>query len=159
VFRHSCALALTLLAGCCGYSTRSLLPSHLGSVAIVSVGNATTQPGLAEALADSLTAAFTADRNLRVTGPDNADLLLTVTITAYSRAAAAYDEQQTVSGYEVSILGSFEAEDRLRNEPYSSGPAGARVSYDPASQSEETATGRAVALLARDVVRAVVTAW
>lgn len=153
-----CCLLVISLCGC-GYSTRSLLPSHIRRVAIVSVTNATTQPGLAEELTDSLNTAFRADRNLQVTGVENAELLLSVNITTYSRVAAVYDAAQAISGYELSITANFESEDRLRNEQFTSGPASARLVYDPASMDEPTAASRVIGQLARDIVRGIVTAW
>lgn len=151
-------LLLVCLCGC-GYSTRSLLPSHIRRVAVVSVANATTQPGLAEELTDSLYAAFRADRNLQVTGADNAELLVSVTITAYSRVPAVYDAAQSISGYELSMAANFESDDRLRNEPFTSGPAAARLVYDPARMDEQTAASKVIGQLSRDVVRSIITAW
>ncbi|MBM3313429.1 hypothetical protein FJY70_02410, partial [candidate division WOR-3 bacterium] len=81
------AAGLVLVAaGCCGYSTRSLLPSHLKTVAVLPAGNSTTQPGLAEALTDSLASAFASDRTLRVTNAEAASLLVNATVSSYARA-------------------------------------------------------------------------
>ncbi|MEO0073421.1 MAG: LPS assembly lipoprotein LptE [candidate division WOR-3 bacterium] len=152
------ALLLSCLCGC-GYSTRSLLPSHIRRVAVVSVTNGTTQPGLAEELTDSLYSAFRSDRNLLVTGTDNAELLLSVTLTSYSRVPAVYDAAQSISGYELSISASFESDDRLRNEPFTSGQVSARLVYNPNREDEPTAASRVIGQLSRDLVRSIITAW
>jgi len=155
------ALAILLLAGCCGYSTRSLLPSHLKSVAVLPATNTTTQPGLAEALTDSLAAAFTADRTLRVTNAEAADLVLNTTVSSYSRTASSYtgDSVQAVSAYEVSVSAQVDARDQTRNEQFYKGTAAARVGYDPSAKTEEQAAGEAIRKLASEIVRQVQIAW
>jgi hypothetical protein len=147
------------LSGCCGYSTRALVPSHLRSVAVVEVQNLTTQPGLADELSDSLSQAFDRDRSLRLASPDRADLAVSAKVTSYSRTAASYEGNQSVTGYELAIGATVEAEDRVRNEVFFSGASSARLLYSPDTTSEETAASRVIATLARDIVRAVVTAW
>ncbi len=148
---------LTFLA--CGYSTRSLLPSHLKTLAIVSVENSTTQPGLDEELSLTLPQIFNADRNLRVTSPEQADLSLTLRVTGYFRAPAAYDANQNISLYEINITANFETFDQIRQEPFFSGTAISRVVFDPNSKSEEEAIKGAIEKLSREIVRQVLTAW
>lgn len=155
----SAAAALPVLLMTCGYSTRSLVPSHLKTVAISSVRNSTTQPGLSDHLLDSLSAAFARARVLRTSTTERADLLVSANITSYTRTATVYDAAQRISAYEIRLSASVEAEDRVRGEPYYSGPASSRVTYNPASQSEDQASLRALGELARDIVRAVLTAW
>lgn len=157
------ALALVLLAGCCGYSTHSLLPSHLKTVAVPPATNATMQPGLAEALTDSLTAAFTADRTLRVTNVEAADLVVSTTVSSYARTPASYTgdstASQTVSAYDLSVSAQVDARDQTRNEEFYKGVASARVTYDPSAKTEEQAADEAIRKLASDIVRQVQIAW
>ena len=153
------ALAITLLAGCCGYSTRSLLPSHLKTVAVSPALNTTTQPGLAEVLTDSVIAAFTADRTLRVTNTEAADLVVSSTLSNYSRTASSYTGEQAVSAYELSVSAQVEARDQSRNEGFYKGTASARVTYDPNAKTEEQAASEAIGKLASEIVRQVQIAW
>jgi len=155
------ALGILLLAGCCGYSTRSLLPSHLKAVAVLPAANTTTQPGLAEALTDSLAAAFTADRTLRVTNTEAADLVVSTTVSNYSRTASSYtgDSVQAVSAYEVSVSAQVDVRDQTRNEQFYKGTASARVSYDPNAKTEEQAAAEAIRKLASEIVRQVQITW
>jgi hypothetical protein len=148
-----------LLVACCGYSTRSLLPSHLRSAAIVPADNATVQPGLGEALTDSLTAAFNADRNLRVTNVENADLVVSTKVETYSRSAASYTGEQAVSAYELSLGARVQARDQVRDEDFYSGSVSVRVTYDPNVKTEEQAAQEAIKKLAAEIVRQVLTAW
>jgi hypothetical protein len=153
---------MLLLAGCCGYSTHSLLPSHLKTVAVPPATNTTTQPGLAEALTDSLTAAFTSDRTLRVTNTEAADLVVNTTVSSYNRTASSYSSeslQQTVSAYELTVSAQVDARDQTRNEQFYKGVASARVSYDPNAMTEEQAAGEAIKKLASEIVRQVQIAW
>ena len=153
---------MLLLAGCCGYSTHSLLPSHLKTVAVPPATNATTQPGLAEALTDSLTAAFTADRTLRVTNAEAADLVVNTTVSSYTRNASSYSSeslQQTVSAYELSVSAQVDARDQTRNEQFYKGVASARVTYDPGTKTEEQAAAETIRKLASEIVRQVQIAW
>ena len=153
------ALVLTALAGCCGYSTHSLLPSHLRTVAIPPATNTTTQPGLAEALTDSLTAAFTYDRTLHVTNTEAADVVVNTTVSSYNRTASSYTGDQTVSAYELSVSAQVDVRDQTRNEEFYKGVASARVTYDPNAKTEEQAAAETIRKLAAEVVRQVQIAW
>jgi len=156
---RSLALVLTLLVGCCGYSTHSLLPSHLRTVAVPPATNTTTQPGLAEALTDSLTAAFTSDRTLHVTNTEAADLVVNTTVSSYNRTASSYTGDQAVSAYELSVSAQVDARDQTRNEEFYKGVASARVTYDPNAKTEEQAAAEALKKLASEIVRQVQIAW
>ena len=149
---------------CCGYSARSLLPPHLRTVAIPPATNSTTRPGIEEILTDSLIAAFGADRSLRVTSLEDADLVLSVDVNSYSKTAAVFDEEQTVSVYDVVISARVEAEDQVRSEIFFEGPVSGRKTYDPEQSAgtgdpEEAAAAQAVGEVAREVVRRVLTQW
>ena len=155
---------MLLLAGCCGYSTHSLLPSHLKTVAVPPATNSTTQPGLAEALTDSLTSAFTSDRTLRVTNVEAADLVVNTTVSSYVRTPSAYTGgdttgNQAVTAYDLSVSAQVDARDQTRNEQFYKGVASARVTYDPNAKTEEQAAAEAIKKLASEVVRQVQTAW
>jgi hypothetical protein len=150
---------LLVLVGCCGYSTRSLLPSHLKTVAVPPATNTTTQPGLAEALTDELTSAFNSDRTLRVTNTEAADLVVNATVSSYSRTASSYTGDQVVSAYELSIGASVDAHDQARDEKFYTGTASGRVTYDPNTKTEEEAATEAVKKLASEIVRQVQIAW
>jgi hypothetical protein len=116
--RTLAAIALLLLADCCGYSTRSLLPPHLRTVAVPAVENVTSRPGGGDDLTQTLIRAFNRDRNLRVTAIETADLVLTTTLSSYSRTATAYDASQAISGYEIAVAAKVQAEDRVRGESF-----------------------------------------
>lgn len=143
----------------CGYSPRSLLPPHLKTVAIASVENSSTQPGLGDELTKVLPQAFNSDRTLRLTSIEQADLSLSINITGYSRSALAYDVNQEISTYEVIITAQVEALDQVRNEPLFTGAISSKVTYNPSNSSEEQAIQAAVGKLVREIIRQVITAW
>jgi hypothetical protein len=157
------ALGILFTAGCCGYSTHSLLPSHLKTVAVPPATNSTTQPGLAEALTDLLAAAFTADRTLHVTNSEAADLVVNTIISNYSRTASSYTGDQAVSAYELSLSAQVDARDQTRNEEFYKGIASARFTYNPdvsaGGMTEEQAADSVLAKLASEIVRQVQIAW
>jgi HAMP domain-containing protein len=157
--RLALAALLTLFAGCCGYSTRSLLPPHLNSVAVTAAENATARPGAGEDLTQALVSAFNRDRNLRVTALETADLVLTTALSAYSRTATAYDAGQAITGYEIAVSAHVQAEDRVRGENFLDRTVSARVSYDPDAEDEDSAAARALERLAEEIVRQVITTW
>jgi len=153
------ASIVLLLGGCCGYSTRSLLPSHLRSVAVQPADNTTAQPGLGEELTDALVTAFNSDRTLRVTSVENANLVVTATVDDYSRAAASYTGEQVISAYEIVVSARVQAQDQAREEEFYSGNVSARTTYDPNSKTEDQAAREAITRLAGEVVRQILTAW
>ena len=144
---------------CCGYSVRSLLPPHLRTVAVPPVQNSTLQPGLDDQLTDLLTAAFNSDRSLHVTTLEKTDLAVNVTVTAYSREASVYDENQTISTYDLTATAQVEAHDHVRDESFFSGPVSEKINYNPASETEDAAATRLMQALAAEIVRRVITAW
>jgi hypothetical protein len=158
---------MLLLSGCCGYSTHSLLPSHLKTVAVPPATNTTTQPGLDQALTDSLTAAFASDRTLHVTNVEAADLVVNTTVSNYARTPAAYTGgdttgNQAVTAYELSVSAQVDVRDQTRDEAFYSGVVSAQVTYDPNppnAKTEEQAAAEAVKKLASEIVRQVLIAW
>ena len=152
-------LASLLLASCCGYSTHSLLPSHLKTVAVPPATNTTTQPGLDQALTDSLTSAFASDRTLHVTNAEAADLVVNATLSNYSRTASSYTGDQAVSAYQLSLGAQVVARDRTRDENFYQGPVSVQLTYDPNTKTEEQAAAEGVKKLSSEIVRQVLTAW
>ncbi len=117
------------------------------------------QPGLDDQLTDFVTAAFNRDRSLRVSTPEKADLVLTITIISYSRVASVYDEQQNISAYDLTASAQIEAHDQVRDEVYFSGTVTEKTAYNPATETEETAASRLLQRLAAEIVRRILTAW
>jgi hypothetical protein len=131
----------------------------LKTVGIPPVGNSTTQPGLGDSLTLALTSAFNADRNLRVTNVEDANLVVTVTVSSYSREPASYTGDQNVSAYIIALSAQVQAHDQVRDEDFYTGSASAQVTYDPDAKPEEQAAQAAVSALASEIVRKVESTW
>ncbi|MEO0093500.1 MAG: LptE family protein [candidate division WOR-3 bacterium] len=156
----SCLILFFL--GCCGYSTQALLAPHLKTIAIPLVENQTIRPGLGEALTDSLVSAFTKDRHLRVTNLENANVVLECRITGYNRTPQAYDAQQNVYAYQITIDAFCKCEDRVKSETIWEESVSAWITYnpnDPKNGTEEKGIERAIAKLASEIVRRTITSW
>ncbi|MQY71286.1 hypothetical protein GH141_05090 [bacterium] len=104
-----------LLVGCCGYSTRALLPSYLKTIYISDVENKTLRPLLAENLRDGVVLAFTRSGRLRVSSDASADLVLRVSITGYRRTAAVYDASRNVSQWKYELRFESQCRDQVKN--------------------------------------------
>lgn len=143
----------------CGYSTSALIAPHLKTIAIPVVENQTLRPGLGEVLTDSLISAFTKDRHLRVTNIENANAVLECRITSYNKAPHAYDAQQNVYAYQITIDALCKCEDKVKSEIIWEEPVSAWITYDPNSEDEEKGIERAIAKLASEIVRRTITSW
>lgn len=155
---HAACILLSIV-GCCGYSTRSLLPSHLRTVSVMPADNITDQPGLGENLADALVDALASDRTLRQTNVGDANLVISTTVDGYSRNAASYTGDQDISVYELVVSARVIAQDKVKDEEFYSGTVSARTTYDPGSKTEEQAASETIARLASEIVRRILTAW
>jgi len=109
------ALVCLGYAGCCGYSTRSLLPTYLKTIHIADVGNRTLRPLLGEDIYDQLILDFSRDGRLRVTPDASADLALRITITSYNRSAATYDNQKNISEWSYRLKYEGKCIDQVKN--------------------------------------------
>jgi len=109
------ALVSSIFISCCGYSTQSLLPSHLKTIHIAPVENSTLRPLLGEDLGDRLTLQFSKGGRLRVVSESSADLVLNITVTSYSRQAAVYDNERNVQKWIYSLSYRGECRDMVKN--------------------------------------------
>ena len=108
-------IASLILIGCCGYTTRAMLPAYMRTIYVQPVENRTLRPLLAENLRDGVVLAFTRNGRLRVSSDPSADLSLTVTITSYRRTAAVYDASRNVSQWRYELRFEGECRDQVKN--------------------------------------------
>lgn len=99
----ACLLLTTLLAGC-GYHTPNSGDEWAGAggqtLHLELFTNKTSEPYLDTILSDEITAQFARSRLVELTEDrDNADLLLTGAVTAFSSSALAYNPSDDVSEY------------------------------------------------------------
>jgi len=151
-------LGALVFVGCCGYSTRALLPGYLKTIYIAKVENRTLRPMLAEQLNDELTASFTRDGRLRVSSEPSADLALTLSVDGYKRLAAVYDASRNVSQWKYQLRLRGECRDQVKNTTLWEDTKTVEEVLD-ADVDEEEAIAELLQAAAEAVVRDVLLAW
>ncbi len=110
-------LAMSLLSGGCGYTTKSMLPENIKNVAVPPVKNSidlsgevtdktpfrTYRPGLEVDLTNAIINRFIFDGNLKVAPADKADAIVKATLREYRRDPLRYSEGDDVQEYRLSI--------------------------------------------------------
>lgn len=150
---------LAILLNCCGYSTRSLLPSYLRTIAIPLATNQTIRPQLGEQLTDLLIRSFNQDGHLRVVSGDQGNLVLECQITNYSKIPPAYTANQQVLAWRITIDAHVKCADLVKYQTLWEGSAQGWVTYDPNTQSEDDGIKGAMQKLSEEIVRKTITAW
>ncbi|MCX7785811.1 MAG: LPS assembly lipoprotein LptE [candidate division WOR-3 bacterium] len=148
-----------LILSCCGYSTRTIVPSHLKTVAVPIVGNETMKPGLGDLLTDQLITDFNKERSLRVTSLDKANLILNCKITNYDRSPQSYTSSQEVLVWKITLSAYVEAEDKVEDTFLYQGDVSTFITYDAQSESEDIGIDRAIKKLSQEILRKVLTTW
>ena len=89
-------------SGCAYYSTSATGGSGFRSVAIPLLENTSLEPGIQQALTDSLIQAFVANGALRVVDESRADIVLKGTVTEIREEPFTY--QQQADQYQISVF-------------------------------------------------------
>ncbi len=161
---------VVLLAACigsgCGYRVSGgadLLPRTIKTIAIPAFGNQTTRYRLTEQLPTAITREFlTRTRYAVVAEPEQADAVLTGTVTTYTSYPTTYDPATgRASAVQLSVLLDINLHERATGKVLFSRERleyreRYEISIDAASYLDES--DAALARLSRDVARAVVSA-
>jgi hypothetical protein len=150
---------LVAFFNCCGYSARSLLPSYLKTIAIPLVTNQTIRPQLGEQLTDRLITDFNQDGHLRVVSGTEGNLVLECRITNYTKIPPAYNADQKVYAWRITIDAQVKCEDMVRYQTLWENPVSGWVTYDPNTQSEDDGIKEAIGKLSDEIIRKTITAW
>ncbi len=158
-------LAVLPALSCGPYRLGTTLPGHLRTVYVPTFENETYQPGIEVDLTDSVITQFRRDGNLRPIGEEEADSIVTGTITSWRRRVLGYTErgETEVEEYRLYVTTVVTFRDRstgeelLREQPIQ-GYADFFLDGDLAS-AEAAARPRAFQDLARNIVDAVVSIW
>ncbi|MBF0387514.1 MAG: LptE family protein [Candidatus Omnitrophica bacterium] len=118
-------LALMFVAGC-GYTTGSLLPSHLKTVFVKPVENKVDYmnqderklylPGMETRVRTALIDRFLFDGNLRVGDEDTADLVVTAQLLSFNREDVRLTEDQNVKEYRLRVTVAIKVVDSTDND-------------------------------------------
>jgi hypothetical protein len=152
---------LVILIGCCGYSTRSTLPSQYKSIAIPVADNQTVKPNLGDILTDQLINDFTKNRNLSITPIDRADIVLECRITNYERSPQSYTANQEVIAYRITLNALVKTIDRTKSdaEPLYDDNISVWITYDSQSETEDIGIARVIEKISIEILRKVLTTW
>ena len=104
------------LGGCAGYRVGPTNNQGAGdrTVQIVPIVNQTIEPELGDAVTAALRKELQRDATYRLTAQDSADLVLTGTVTKYTRQALTFQPNDVITArdYRVSMTGTFSARER-----------------------------------------------
>lgn len=152
--------ALVAATAGCGYSFRSPIPPHLGSVYVPTFENETREFTLTQQLTERVINEFLNESRLRLAGDaENADLVIQGTITEYVEEALQYDPRTganpDVFSRRVLITIDVELEDRVREETLWENPSLTMWGEFNEEQNETRETGieRALEKIAEEILR------
>jgi len=175
-FLFCIALSAAMLSGC-GYTTGSLLPADQRGIYVdnfkngIDVGKETTEyskyalyrPGLENDITLAVVDRFTFDGNLKIANRDNADIVLTGTLSDYRKEALRYDNADNVEEYRVKITVDMELiRPRDNKVLWREKAFTGESTYNTTGRfatSEQLARDEAVEDLARRVVERTVEGW
>lgn len=155
--RRAVLTILISLLSCCGYSTRSLLPSYMRVVRIQFFENRTLQPLLGETYTDCLKNTFIKER-MTVTSGGDADLEIEGKVLSYKREPFTYTGEQTITLYRMSLRVSVKVLDLVKNEVFFEQEISDYVDQ-PADADEESWISKMCQKVAERTVQEIVTHW
>lgn len=156
--------AIAFFAGCANYQIGTTLPKHLKTVYVETLRNQTGEPQVETTITAAILREFQRDGQLKVVSRDDADVVITGTLTEYKLEPMRYDRNnpKTTREYRAIIRGEIIAMDEVK---------GRRLVKQKVSGSTKLAatgdlvTARRNALpdaaldLGDEIVEAVISAW
>jgi len=102
---------------------------------------------------------FTADRNLKITPIDKANIVLNCAIKNYERSPQSYTADQTVIAYKITLTAGIVATDNIKSASLWEGDISSWITYDAGTETEDIGIDRAIKKLSQDILRKTLTAW
>ena len=96
--------ALALLSGCANYQFGTTLPKHLRSVSVETFANKSDEPQIETSITSATLLEFQRDGQLKGKSPEEADILLTGTITEYKLEQVLADRNNPKSTKEYKAI-------------------------------------------------------
>lgn len=167
-----CLVSIVCFSGC-GYTTASTLPESIKTIHVETFKNSISfttgrernvyLPLLEVDVRNAIIDRFLLDGNLKISEPEEADLILIGQLTKYTRAGLRYTDNDDVEEYRVQIAVSLElwSETKQENswtEPSFWGQATYFLS-GPEMSTEESAIEEAIEDLARRIVERTIEDW
>lgn len=177
IFAYSLWLIAYGLSGC-GYTTKSLLPTHIKSVYVENFKNSIDltaevsnrrpyrlyKAGLENEITKAVVDRFVFDGNLKVVkNQDEADSVLTGELLEYVKEPLRYNESEEVTEYRVRVAASIKFvdkhDDKVIWQAGSFSGESSQRTEGTLKKSEDTARDEAVSDLARRIVEKIIEVW
>jgi hypothetical protein len=146
----------------CGYTTSTLLPAHIKTVAIPVFKNETLEYGLEQELTDIVTRSIIQDNHLKVTDESHANSIVLGSITGYENKVFGYNAREQVEEYQVTIKVKVEFKDLVKNKQIWSDELTGMTTYavtGSQATTEQLGRTRALESIAIDVITRTVEGW
>ncbi|MEO0184224.1 MAG: LPS assembly lipoprotein LptE [candidate division WOR-3 bacterium] len=145
-----------LISGCCGYSTRSLLPGYIKKVHVKIFENQTYKAGLNEIATEATIEAFRNNSSLKIVSEDQADIVVNGKITGFSKEPYVYTGALNVTQYKISVKFSVTCLDRIKNTIFWQGDVSDWSIY---TTDEDASIKEAIKRTAERLVTTILTNW
>ena len=164
VFCFVFAGVFPFVTGCAHYTIGTTLPKHLKTVYVETLRNQTGEPQIESSITAAILREFQRDGQLKVVDRDNADVLVTGTLTEYKLEPMRYDRNnpKKTREYRAIIRGNILVMDQVKGVPLAKQKVSGSTKL---SAVGDLVTARRNALpdvssdLGSEIVDAVISAW
>lgn len=159
----ACVIAI-ITAGCSGYRLGSTLPPGIETLYVPTFKNETGEPNIETRTTAAAILEFQRDGTLKITGEDEADAVLTVTISRYYLQPLRFDRNRSKAAKEyrlrlkADVVLTKRGEENPMLETYVNGDTTFEMAGDMSSAKRD-ALPEAARDLAHDIVELVVEYW
>ncbi|MGB9719981.1 MAG: LPS assembly lipoprotein LptE [bacterium] len=150
------AVYYLLISGCCGYSTRSLLPGYIRKVHIKIFENQTYKPGLNEIATETTIEAFRNNSSLKIVSEEQADIVVNGKVTGFSKDPHVYTGALDVTQYKITVKLSVTCLDQVKNTIFWQGDISDWAIY---TTDEDESIKEAIKRAAERLVTTILTNW
>ena len=147
------------LVGCGVYTFNPRGKSDLSSVAVQRFDNKTAEYGLADRMTDEVIDAFISDGTFKIVPTDGAEALLVGVLTRYMRRPHTFDQNDEVQEYKVEMDFSVTLKNPEDDSDIWSESMNQYATYDVATETEEDAQKKVVALLVDAIINRTTKSW
>lgn len=150
---------LLLCSGCAVYTFNPKGKAEFTSIAVERFENLTSEYGLADRMTDQVIDAFISDGTFKILPAEDAEALLIGVLVRYERKPHTYDQNDQVQEYKVEM--DFDIS--LKNSSNDSDFWKERMTqlgiYDVATETEEDAQQKVIALLIEAIINKSTRSW
>lgn len=158
LFTAYCLIPISycLQSGCCGYSTRSLLPGYIKKIHIKIFDNQTIKTGLDETATQATIDAFRSGSGLRIVDEKQADIIIEGTVSDYNKEPYVYTGALNITQYKITVKFSVRCIDQIKNSVFWEGDVAEWATY---TTNEDDGIKAAIQKTAEKLVTTILTNW